>query len=74
MRDTETQAEGEAGSLWGARCGTRSWNPRITPWAEGRCSTTESPGSPSKTVEGNQMHTKSAEEEEIISVLVCKSL
>ena len=29
MRDTErkaaTQAEGEAGSLWGNRCGTRSW-------------------------------------------------
>ena len=46
MRDTErgaeTQAEGEAGSLRGARCGTWSQDPGITPWAEGRCSTTES--------------------------------
>ena len=24
QREAETQAEGEAGSLWGARCGTRS--------------------------------------------------
>ena len=41
MRDTErkrkvkTQAEGEAGSMQGARCGTRSWVPRITPQASG---------------------------------------
>ena len=39
MRDTEreaeTQAEGEAGSMQGARCGTQSWVPRITSWAEG---------------------------------------
>ena len=34
-REAETQAEGEAGSIQGARCGTRSWVPRITPWAEG---------------------------------------
>ena len=33
MRDRE--AEGEAGSLQGARCRTRSQDPRITPWAEG---------------------------------------
>ena len=50
MRDTgreaETQAEGEAGSLWGARCGTRSQEPRITPWAKGRRSTTELPRFP----------------------------
>ena len=43
MRDTEreaeTQAGGEAGSMQGARCGTRSWVSRIMPWAEG------SPGS-----------------------------
>ena len=35
MRDTEreaeTQAEGEAGSLQGAPCGTRSQDPGITP-------------------------------------------
>ena len=41
MRDTErerlrhTQAEGEAGSMQGALRGTRSWVPRITPWAAG---------------------------------------
>ena len=35
-REAETQAEGEAGSMQGARCGTRSWVSRITPWAEGR--------------------------------------
>ena len=35
MRDTEreaeTQAEGEAGSMQGAPCGTRPQDPRITP-------------------------------------------
>ena len=29
------QAEGEADSMQGAQCGTRSWVSRITPWAEG---------------------------------------
>ena len=36
-RGSETQAEGEAGSLREARCGTRSRVPRTRPWAEGRC-------------------------------------
>ena len=40
------QAEGEAGSVLGARCGTRSRDPGVTPWAEGRCSTAEPPGRP----------------------------
>ena len=35
-REAETQAEGEAGSMQGARCGTWSWDSRITPWAKGR--------------------------------------
>ena len=39
MRDTgreaETQAERGAGSMQGARGGTRSPDSRITPWAEG---------------------------------------
>ena len=39
MRDTEreaeTQAEGEAGSMQGARCGTWSRVSGIMPWAEG---------------------------------------
>ena len=46
-REAETQAEGEAGSIRGARCGTRSWNPRITPWAKGRRSALGPPGVPS---------------------------
>ena len=36
MRDTEreaeTQAEGETGFPWGARCGTRFRNSGIMPW------------------------------------------
>ena len=43
---TLREAEGEAGSLQGARCGTWSQDPRITPWAEGRCSTAEPPRRP----------------------------
>ena len=35
MSDTETQAEGEAGSMQGTQHGTRSWVSSITPWAEG---------------------------------------
>ena len=34
-RGAETQAEGEAGSMQGARRGTRSRVSTITPWAEG---------------------------------------
>ena len=34
-REAEIQAEGEAGSMQGAQRGTRSWDSRITPWAEG---------------------------------------
>ena len=30
-READTQAEGEAGSMQGARCGTPSWDSRITP-------------------------------------------
>ena len=40
-KEAETQAEGEAGSIQGARCGTRS-----SPWTKGRCSTTEPPRRP----------------------------
>ena len=32
--EAETQAKGEAGSMQGARCGTRSRVSRIMPWAE----------------------------------------
>ena len=33
-RETDTQAEGEAGSMQGARRGTRSRDPGVTLWAE----------------------------------------
>ena len=35
QREAETQAEGEAGSMQGARCETRSRVSRNRPWAEG---------------------------------------
>ena len=35
-REAETQAEGEAGPLQGAQRGTRSQDPGITTWAQGR--------------------------------------
>ena len=46
----ETQAEGEAGSMQGAPRGTRSWDPRVTPWAEGRRQTVEPPRDPEADV------------------------
>ena len=50
MRDTEreaeTQAEGEAGSIREARCGTRFQDSGITPWAKGRHQTAEPPRDP----------------------------
>ena len=42
-REAETQEEGEAGSMQGARHGTRSWDSRIRPWVKGRCETAEPP-------------------------------
>ena len=45
-REAETQAEGEAGSMQGASCGTQSQDSRIMPWAEGRYQTTEPPRDP----------------------------
>ena len=44
MRDT--QAKGEACSLQRAWCRTSSQDPRIMPWARGRCSTVGHPGVP----------------------------
>ena len=46
-REAETQAEGEAGSMQGARCGTRSSVSRITSWAEGSAKLLSHPGCPS---------------------------
>ena len=54
MRDIEkeavTQAEGEAGSMQGARYGTPSRDSGITPRAEGRCSTAEPPRCPNDEI------------------------
>ena len=48
MRDTEakSQAEGEAGSMQGARCGTGYWDSRIGPWVKGRGQNAEPPRDP----------------------------
>ena len=45
-REAETQEEGEAGSMQGARCGTRSQDSRITPWVEGGAKPLRHPGIP----------------------------
>ena len=45
-REAETQAEGEAGSMQGARRGTQSQVSKIRPWAKGRCSTAVPPRDP----------------------------
>ena len=55
MRDTErerlaeTQAEGEAGSMQGPWCGTRSRDSRIRSWDKGRRWTAEPPRDPKKS-------------------------
>ena len=45
-REKERQAEGQAGSMRGAWCETRSWHSRIMPWPKGRCSIAEPPRRP----------------------------
>ena len=45
-REAETEEEGEAGSMPGARRGTRSQDSRIAPWAKGRRQTAEPPRYP----------------------------
>ena len=45
-KERRTQAEGEAGSMQGARCGTRFWVSRIMPWAEGSAKPLGHPGCP----------------------------
>ena len=45
-REAETQAEGEAGSMQGARCGTRSRVSRIRLWAEGGAKLLSHPAAP----------------------------
>ena len=45
-REAGTQAEGEAGSMQGARRGTQSWVSRIMPWAEDGTKRLSHPGCP----------------------------
>ena len=49
-REAETQAEGEAGSMQGARRGTRSQVSRIRPWAEGGGKPLSHPGCPASFI------------------------
>ena len=53
--EADTQAEGEADSLQGARCKIRSHDPRIMSWAKGRYSTAEPPGRPKTEILGQKM-------------------
>ena len=46
MRDTEREAEGEAGSMQEAQSGTSSPVTRIMPWAEGGAKPLSHPGCP----------------------------
>ena len=46
QREAETQAEGEAGSMQGARRGIQSRVSRIAPWAKGRHQTAAPPRDP----------------------------
>ena len=44
-----------------SRCGTRSWDPGVMPWAQGRCSTPEPPGGPDhqdSSVDGRKLQTE----------------
>ena len=50
MRDTETLAEREAGSMQEPDVGLGSWDSRITPWVKGRCSIAEPPRRPSYVI------------------------
>ena len=45
-REREREAEGEAGSMQGARRGTRSWDPGVIAWAEGGAKPLSHPGCP----------------------------
>ena len=49
-RGAETQAEGEAGSMQGAQCGTRSQVFGITPWAAGGAKPLRHRGCPTKGI------------------------
>ena len=55
-REAETQ-EGEAGSMQGARCRTRSQDPRITPWAEGNAKPLSHLGCPGEGASLRKIHT-----------------
>ena len=48
-KEAQTQAEGEAGSMQGARCGTRSRVPRITPQVAGGAKPLRHRGCPRST-------------------------
>ena len=49
-REAETQAEGEAGPMQGAQCGTPSRVSRVTPWAAGGAKPLSHSGCPKYSV------------------------
>ena len=49
-REPQTQAEEEAGSMQGVRCGTPSWDPRITPQAAGGANPLRHRGCPTNKI------------------------
>ena len=57
QREAETQAEGEAGFMQGARRGTRSRDPRVTSWAEGGAKPLSHPGFPNHCFFKNSFYT-----------------
>ena len=69
----KTQAEREAGSMQRARCGTQSWDSGITPWAKGRCSTTEPPRHPSLTTSAHKPMTSQLEGHFLCPLWCCKA-
>ena len=51
---SETQAEGEAGSMQGARCGTRSWIPGSHPEPKADAQPLSHPGIPTNSFKTNE--------------------
>ena len=50
QREAETQAEGEAWSLWGPWCRIQSQDPGITTWAKGNTQPLSHPGVPNEYI------------------------
>ena len=69
-REAERQAEGEAGSMQGARCRTRFWVSRITPSAEGSAKSLSHPGLPPRSLSSLPWKTKESDTSHIYLCLI----